>query len=133
MGHDLEWRVLIIPPNHLFAAHSHAGLEFYYILEGTLHERKLIGEPIERCLWANGKFVDAPDYAGHLDGKCQFVERSFSEGDCNVNEVGSLHQPYTKEDGCVLLVLGCGKVLPIPPKRLPPGHPFFAALGMQTP
>ena len=63
MGQVLEWRILELPPYKVFPAHSHVGLEFYYILEGTLHEKKLLGEPIVRDLFIGGEMIDAPDYS----------------------------------------------------------------------
>lgn len=127
MGQELEWRILEIPPRQTFPTHAHIGLEFYYILSGTLHETKLLGEPIERNLFVGGAMIDPPDYrcgSSSTAAARLYAERTFTSGACNVNEVGSLHQTYTKDEECVLLVLGCGKILPIPDHRLPRGHPF---------
>ena len=53
-------------------------------------------------------------------------QKTLQEGGFNVNEIGSVHQVFTRAEGCVLLVLGAGANVTIEPEQYPEvGHPFL--------
>ena len=50
---------------------------------------------------------------------------TFRTGGFNVNEIGSVHQVYTEQEGAILMVLGAGANVTIEPEQWPSGeHPF---------
>ena len=56
-----------------------------------------------------------------------FEPRRLEEGGFNVNEIGSVHQVFTEDEGCILLVLGAGANVTIEPAHWPTTrHPFKA-------
>lgn len=116
-GRSLEWRVIEIAPHTAFPPHTHVALEFYYIGAGTLYETRMRGSPRSREfpsveeVEAGTKVCMPPDLSGL--GPSQFRENRLSAGDWNYNEIGSVHQTFTREEHCMLLVLGCGHIVPV--------------------
>ena len=57
---------------------------------------------------------------------CGVVQICLEEGGFNVNEIGSVHQVFTEDEGCILLVLGAGANVTIEPEQYPvTEHPFM--------
>ena len=125
-GRPLQWRVLEIPPNSAYPLHIHPGVEVYLCVRGVLHESRMRGEPLLR----GAQFDDAALVASTLDFSSPDFDRSFEhrrleEGGFNVNEIGSVHQVYTEQEGAILMVLGAGANVTIEPEQWPSGeHPF---------
>ena len=114
--------------------HAHPSVELIVPLVGELWERRLIGatmsaEPLKRSEGlsipsAADKFYEDPSddemarakkslqssmgTITSLGTEGRVVDRSTSEGQVLFNSVGSIHQSYTKEKGCLLLALWSG-------------------------
>ena len=116
----VQWRCLEIPPNSAYPLHAHPGIEVYLVVRGVLHESRMVGPPVLRA----DQFEDADTVAQALDFRNSsygrsFERRSLSEGDFNVNEIGSVHQVFTDAEGCILLVLGAGANVTIEEEQWP--------------
>ena len=117
-----------------FQLHSHPNVELDIPLVGDLWERRLMDAELrasllERKTPLSGDVVTSNVYKApteeelarerkHLgeiaDGieslgsSGHFVDRATREGQVLFNSVGSLHQSYTKENGCLIFVLWSG-------------------------
>jgi len=117
----LQWRMLQIPAGMVLPPHTHVALEFYTMLSGTLREVRMLGPPLSRDFPLDQE-PEPPDMSKMrwVEGAAPFAFNRLRPGDTNVNELGSIHQTFTTtSDSAVLLVLGCGHIVPIPDKRLP--------------
>jgi hypothetical protein len=85
-GRRLRWALMELPPHRTFKLHVHPVLEVVHIIRGRLHERRMLGPPLDLS-GDDGKAVrdmTPVDLSGE--------ERAFRDGvfleDCiNVNEV----------------------------------------------
>ena len=134
-SHPLKMQFLVCPPNFNFKLHSHPNIELIIPLIGGLWEKYLSGATLHPSLLARKSPLSVPDeedklykppsgseIAGvkesliallavkvaSLGSKGKFIDRSFEEGQVLYNEVGSIHQSYTKDRGSLLLVLWSG-------------------------
>lgn len=135
-GHPLKFQFLACPPNFSFRLHSHASLELMVPVVGDLWERYLYGATVNPMVLSRSIPLDATDkgsnklYIAPSDGEVEqvaqalkqtllekmhslgrtgkFVDRVIEEGSVCYNEVGSIHQSYTKEKGSLIFVLWCG-------------------------
>lgn len=111
---EMSWTVISIPPNRSFPLHAHPSIEVIYVAKGTMHEMRLIGQAPTRDF---GVQLEGPDLSGRT--KDAFTHHAISQGEMLVNEVGSIHQSYTKEEGCVLLCLWSSAHADIPCCHMP--------------
>ena len=86
-----------------FRVHQHPNLEFELTLAGTLHEVRLT-----RCLPVEPDATNGPTLTDHAQGQLVFTEGSVARDEFLANRAGSVHQSFTKKDGCVILVLWSG-------------------------
>lgn len=133
-SHPLKLQLLACPKEYVFKLHAHPSVELIVPLVGELWERRLIGattsaEPLKRSEGlsipsAADKFYEDPSddemarakkslqssmsAITSLGTEGRIVDRSTSEGQVLFNSVGSIHQSYTKEKGCLLLALWSG-------------------------
>jgi hypothetical protein len=116
-GRAMRWDLMTIAPKQSFPLHAHANIEAIYVAKGTLLELRLCG-PIPPT-----HFVD--DASGHplppdlSDRSATFERLTFPVGSFLVNDVGSVHQSYTEEEGAVLLLLWGGCHANITPSHMP--------------
>jgi len=134
-SHPLKMQFLACPPNFTFKLHCHVSVELIIPLVGELWEKRLLGATLHPKLLARksplqiteekGAFYKPPSadhdmaqtqelatlLASKIDSMGnvgEFVDRSLGNGQVMYNSVGSIHQSYTKDQGCLLLVLWCG-------------------------
>ena len=134
-GHPLMLQFLACPPNFNFALHSHASVELDIPLIGELWERYLHGVRMNptllsrtsplvvidegRMLYNPPSEIDVKTESVVLTNKVyeqvsslgkteKFVDQVNLEGSVIYNEIGSIHQTYTKDKGCLILALWCG-------------------------
>jgi hypothetical protein len=103
-GRKLRLQIMLLPPGRYFKIHAHTAIEFECTLKGSLHEfRWAFLVPPEKLIGENptGPEIAATQLFEHLH---------VDEGECLVNEIGSVHQSFTtKDDGeCVIVVLWSG-------------------------
>lgn len=134
-GHPLMLQFLACPPNFNFALHSHASVELDIPLIGELWEKYLHGvtmnptllartSPLvvndeDRMLYNPPSEIEIKSESLALTNKVyeqvsslgkagKFVDQVNFEGSVIYNEIGSIHQTYTKDQGCLILALWCG-------------------------
>jgi hypothetical protein len=134
-GHPLKLQLLACPPKFNFALHSHASAELIIPLVGDLWEVYLYGATVNPKVLSRkmplavvegGSVLYKPPSDSEMEevvhsldqavvekipslgttGK--FVDRVNKEGFVMFNEIGSIHQTYTKDSGCLILVMWCG-------------------------
>jgi hypothetical protein len=113
-GREMSWTIISIPPNRSFPLHAHPSIEVIYIAKGVMHEVRLRGEAPTRDFGAD---LVGPDLSS--DGTSAFIHNAVSQGEMLANEVGSVHQSYTKDEGCVLLCLWSSAHADIPCSHMP--------------
>jgi hypothetical protein len=103
-GRLLKLQIMVLPPGRYFKIHAHPNIEFECTLKGRLCEfRWLFVVPPETL--REGDSPLGPDI-GKTD---MFFEDAVAEGECLVNEIGSVHQSFTAPDeGCAIIVLWSG-------------------------
>lgn len=131
-SHPLKMQLLACAKGFTFKLHTHPNVELMVPLVGELWERRLIGKTVNPDLvrrqlpthLSPAKFYHAPDEKeiGRVKQSLQtimaniknlgkggkFVDRAAREGQVLYNEIGSIHQSYSKNEGCLLLVLWSG-------------------------
>jgi|AntRauTorckE5430_2_1112549.scaffolds.fasta_scaffold00209_11 hypothetical protein len=135
-SHPIKMQFLACPPNYNFKLHAHPTIELAIPFVGELWERRLMGARLHQSIVARqpalsvstegeDKFHRGPsdEEIGNVKKSLQkqlaeklvsmgslgeFVDRGLSEGQVLLNEVGSIHQSYTQNRGCLLLVLWSG-------------------------
>ena len=106
---QLSLSLMFIEPNLSFQLHAHPNIECIKVLKGIIHEIRLKASYIVK------REFDIDDHDGpdlySMCGLCNdsFEYRSTTTNNHIVNEKGSIHQSFTKEDGAILLVLWGGK------------------------
>jgi hypothetical protein len=102
-GRSLKLQVMVLPPRRYFKIHAHPNIEFECTLKGRLCEfRWLFVVPPEKL---TGENPIGPDI-GKAD---MFIEEVVKDGECLVNEIGSVHQSFTAPDeGCAIIVMWSG-------------------------
>jgi len=109
-GMPLKWDAMVIPPNLQFRLHSHKNVECIKVIRGAMHEFRL--KDTEVASFAHDSFTDERKEANLTKMReSEFEYKVCRWSDPNpfiVNEVGSCHLSFTKEDGALLLVLWSG-------------------------
>jgi quercetin dioxygenase-like cupin family protein len=113
-GREMSWTVISIPPNRSFPLHAHPSIEVIYVAKGVMHELRLIGQAPTQDF---GPQLEGPDLSNRT--KDSFAHHAISQGEMLVNEIGSVHQSYTKGEGCVLLCLWSSAHADIPCDHMP--------------
>lgn len=103
-GRKLRLTVMVLSPGKYFKIHAHPNIEFEYTMLGCLREfRWLFTVPADE-LRGDGKQLTGPEIAAtHM-----FEEKASPQNHCMLNETGSVHQSFTSDQACVLLVLWSG-------------------------
>ena len=133
-SHPLKLQLLACPKGFEFKLHAHPSVELIVPLVGELWERRIIGASISSDNLKRGVKLSVSDHSNKLyedpnDGDMalakenlqsamsaisslgtegKFVDRPTKEGQVLYNPVGSIHQSYTKDEGCLLFVLWSG-------------------------
>jgi len=133
-SHPLKLQVFACSKEFQFKLHAHPSVELVIPLVGELWERRLIGATMSAEHLKRSEDLPSPStvdkfYEDPSDGEMarakeslqstmstitslgtegRFVDRSQREGQVLYNSVGSIHQSYTKENGCLLLALWSG-------------------------
>lgn len=122
----MRWVVMIIKPNSTFKFHAHPNVEFIYVIKGKLFEFRL-QTTVEKDYNASSDGPDlrpygTSDFKANSVSECDPVAGTDPIEDVNrfiINEIGSCHLSYTKEEGCVLLVLWGGSHSNVPMDQYP--------------
>lgn len=106
-GRQLRWALMELPPHRTFKLHVHPVLEVIHIIRGQLHERRMMGPPLDLSADDGKAVAEMPpvDLSGE---ERAFVDGVFPEDCINVNEMGSVHQSWTEGEGCLLLCIWTG-------------------------
>ncbi len=134
-SHPLKLQILAVPPNFSFLLHSHPTIEFMTPLVGALSEKYLDGVILNPSILARklplqdvqeeDKLYKSPSKSeiGQVKVALQsvmlervkslgndgiFIDNTIEEGQAIFNAVGSIHQSYTKDRGCLLVCIWCG-------------------------
>jgi acetolactate synthase-1/2/3 large subunit len=113
-GRSMCYGSFRIGPNLTFPLHAHPNIECIYVVSGTIHERRLKGEPPLRGPFQSEYSLDLSDLNAE-----NFVTRSFKQGEFLVNEIGSVHRSFTLEDGAELFCLWGGSHCDVPVRYTP--------------
>lgn len=87
-------------------------------MRGALYEKRVAGPLVYRERDPSATL--GPDLS-KTEGVV-FEEGCFREGGIYVNEVGSIHQSFTRDEGCLLLCIWGGSHLNLPPEHWPPTY-----------
>lgn len=117
-GIEPRFVALQIPPHTTFFVHAHPGIELVYLLEGSMHEVRLV-DPVyidRECVLPKAPY-------SLVDPKYRFERNVYQggKGQWLVNQVGSVHQSFTKEEGCSMLAVWPGKYVIFDDDQLPEG------------
>jgi len=112
----MQYALLTIPPNSTFPLHAHPNIEFIAVCHGNLYEQRLQGRPSTRDFSRQANIF--PMNLNHLTID-NFQSLLHPTGSLLVNEIGSIHLSFTKDDGCVLFVLWSGGHANVPTESLP--------------
>lgn len=133
-SHPLKLQLLACPKGFEFKLHAHPSVELIVPLVGELWERRLIGASISSKYLqrsagpsmpvSSDKLYEDPNdeemartkrslqstmsTIASLGTEGRFVDRSTRQGQILYNPVGSIHQSYTKDEGCLLFALWSG-------------------------
>lgn len=119
-GRPLYWSLMLLPPHRSFQLHCHPTLEVIHIIRGALYERRMKNGPL--CLEGScGKAVEEMQAIDLSQTTQDFADGVFPEDSVNVNEMGSVHASFTKEEGCMLLCIWGGKHLTFSSAQQPKG------------
>jgi len=116
-GRSLKWVIMDILPNRNFPLHAHPNIESIYVARGTLHEMRLSGLPPTREFPTDN--LGNPEGPDLSTEPWTFEHNILPEGSFLVNEIGSVHQSYTENEGVVLLVLWGGCHANVTKPRMP--------------
>lgn len=105
----LRWEIMHIPKHMSFPLHAHPNIEVICVLQGEIHEYRMIGSPFKRSFQPQEtmgpSFVDDQinrqfDHKVHpaidLSKSIDLTKEEFAKSFL-VNEVGSIHLTFTKE------------------------------------
>ena len=104
-GYPLRLQLMILPPKKCFKIHAHPNIEFECTLLGALCEfRWLFKQSADEIHASNKDNIKGPT----IPENSPFEYRKIRQGQCMLNEKGSVHQSFSEDDGCVILVLWSG-------------------------
>ena len=111
-----------IQPNVQFRLHAHPNIEFIFVKSGTMHEYRYIptstdDPPLKE--YKDGQDITGPDMSNLPLSKFTFEYRCVASKGFLVNESGSIHLSFTREDGAELVVLWSGNHANIEGERVP--------------
>lgn len=121
----LKFTIMKIQPNVQFSLHAHPNIEFIFVKSGTMHEYRYIpSNPEDPPLkeYKDGKDITGPDMSHLPISKCTFEYRCVSAKSLSrflVNESGSVHLSFTRDDGAELVVLWSGNHAKIEGDKMP--------------
>lgn len=103
-NYPLFWQIIIIPPKTIFSFHIHPNIEYDYVVEGKLYEYKL-----KNKLAKNGLCIDYSHSKIFKNMSIQDFEfNKIEKNEFIINDSGSCHISYTKDEGCILYSLWSG-------------------------
>lgn len=85
-GRRLRWALMELPPHRTFQLHVHPVLEVVHIIRGRLHERRMLGPPLDLSA-DDGKAVAEMAPVDLSNQEREFADGVFPEDCINVNEV----------------------------------------------
>lgn len=102
-GRSMRFDVMRISPNTSFKLHAHPNLEIIFVVKGAMHEYRFQGPNLPKDQLKDLKSC-VPDLPGE-----KFALRRVAEGSFLINQPGSVHLSFTRDDPeTVLLVLWSG-------------------------
>ena len=132
----MHWAALEILPNQSLALHSHPNIEFAYIVDGVMHEHRIVDHSIEKKKAYTPESIEVdgqkhlryhgPDLS-HIDASMNgtFKHNAYSAGDMFINTIGDVHQSYTMDEGVKLFVMWGDGNADIPEHGLPQNSADF--------
>ena len=105
--------IMTIQPNCAFRLHAHPNIEMIYVIAGSMHEFRFRGPPMKDYSLSTTD-NEGPDFSQGTTAIFEplTISANISFDDLTsgflINEKGSVHQSYTAEIGCHLLVLWSG-------------------------
>lgn len=102
--YPLFWQIIIIPPGTTFSYHIHPNMEYDYVVDGTLHTYYLKDKlsKSHSCVnYSHNKIFKSLKFE-------DFEYKKAEKHQALINDSGSCHISYTKDDGCVLYSLWSG-------------------------
>jgi len=134
-SYPLKMQIMAAPPSQNWGLHAHPNVELMVPLVGEVWEKRLIRtevnpEVLRQSKSKGGKFPlkmdedtgpdddqlslakvelqEKIDSVKNLGGEGEFVDRPVREGRVLFNSAGSVHRSYTKEEGCLMVVVWSG-------------------------
>lgn len=117
-GRPLKLQVMILPPGMYCRIHAHPNIEFELTLHGTLQEFRWLWRVTPSSDDDGGVLTGDSPSGPEIAKQSPFVHNRVKKGQCMLNETGSVHQSFTEDDGCVILVLWSGCHANIHPSRI---------------
>jgi hypothetical protein len=129
-GRTLKWNVMSIKPNSSFKLHAHQNIELILVLQGAMHEIRLVSPPPQTVFSLEQK--DGPNlteslhmqferFTTYAPAKPLNQNSAFDlQSSFLLNPKGSIHLSYTAREGATLLVLWSGSHGNIPLHQYPP-------------
>ena len=133
----MHWVGIEILPNQSLALHSHPNIEFAYIVEGVMHEWRIVDESIEKKKVYVPEQVDVngttqlkyhgPDFLAEMDAgqEGMFRHNQYSAGEMFINAIGDVHQSFTSDEGVKLFVMWGDGNADIPEDKYPYNSGFL--------
>jgi len=126
-GRQIRWDVMKIGGNVSFSLHAHPNVELIYVVKGAIHEYRYTAVSPKTIFDPNddeGPDLSSPAVSSTATNSSislpLFVHQSVSAGGFIVNNKGSIHLSFTKEDEeTILLVLWSGKHALLPSEFQP--------------
>jgi hypothetical protein len=145
-GREMKWDIMTIQPNTSFRLHAHPNLELAYVIKGVIYEYRYEGSPLKD--FTSSTDTSGPNLSQGVSGvfKQKYSSARSHERDSGIidsgliaqnydtnmnivkdnhegfllNEKGSVHLSFTKEEGACLLVLWSGSHANIRKEDYPP-------------
>lgn len=135
-GRSMKWDIMLIKPNVSFRLHAHPNMEIIYVIQGTMHEFRYTGHP-PKVAYSESD-VSPPDLRNLPLPKADHHNQSWFSHQCIqspssivdfteisksfiINDKGSMHLTFTRDEGACLLVLWSGAHVTIPLEYQPSG------------
>ena len=132
----MHWVGINILPEQSLALHAHPNVEFVYIVEGVMHEHRIVDPSIEKkrayvpeTVEVNGEThlkYSGPDLHS-IDASKEgvFSHYEYHAGEMFINAIGDVHQSYTRGEGVKLLVMWGDGNADVPDGQSPQNSAFL--------
>ena len=118
----MYWVGIEIQPNKSLALHSHPNIEYVYIVEGVMHEWRLVDPNVpKKKIYTT---IVGPNLT-NVNGNETFQHQQYKEGEMFINTIGDVHQSYTMDEGVKLFAMWGNGNADVPIDQIPHSSEFL--------